>query len=66
VFSALSVSQIVIFVFGTIFPFVINALVPAGGLHDSILSIGAAVQGLLLVLFRKPSDQGGSVATSGK
>lgn len=65
-FSAMSGSQWVIFFLSTVAPSIVNALIPSGGLHDAVLGVVGAISALLLVLFRKPSAAGGTVATSGK
>lgn len=59
--KGMSWQQIVIFVVGTGGVFVIENLIPAGELRTLLLSLDANLVALLTNLFRKPSNQGGSV-----
>ncbi len=63
--KALSVSQVIIFIFATALPFLINALVKDPELNKAISGVLEPIMAVLLVLFRKPASEGGSAKTSG-
>lgn len=63
-FSSLNLAQILSFVFGTIFTFLIENFVPAGDLRTTLLALNTNLLALVLVLVRKPSVQGGTTAVN--
>ena len=58
--GALSLPQIITFILGTLAPIVVQKLVPPGELQTVILQGCASLMAILLVILRKPSDEGGS------
>lgn len=62
--GALSLGQIITFLFGTILPYVINMVVPSGDLHNALMDLLPGIMALLMVLLRKPSAEGGAVKTA--
>ena len=60
--GTLNLAQIVTFVFGTGTVFLLEQYVPAGDLRSTLLALNTQLLALVLVLVRKPSDQGGSTA----
>lgn len=60
--QSLNLAQILTFVFGTIFVFLIEQFIPAGDLRTVLLSLNAQLLALILVLVRKPSVEGGTTA----
>lgn len=63
-FGALSLPQILTFIFGTALVFVVKALLPEGELQTAILNVLPQILAILLVLTRKPSDSGGTTQKS--
>lgn len=58
--GALSLPQIVSFVLGTLAPILIMKLIPPGELQTTVLASVASLLGLLTVLLRKSSEDGGT------
>ena len=61
-FGAINVGQVVTFVFMTGAPVLIRALVKDPGFQDALITLAANIGAVLLVILRKPSDQGGTAA----
>ncbi len=62
--KSLSLGQILIFIVGTVGVYVIETFLPAGDLRTTLLALDANLVALLTTLFRKPSNEGGTVAKS--